>query len=885
MFPRLLTILVFTLLLFGANASAQTPETQGKTLFDEARVLAFQPEQSKQRLALEKFQEAARLFRQVGLSKNEFAAKLGAAFAAQQLGEYRVARELCIETLPFFDTPDQKYQLPQMVHTIAQLSLFLDDRPTAIKYFTRLLEIYKEIPPTPADQATMENDLGAVYYEVGQYDEALRYLGQALEGRRKLGNKCDLAATLTNLATVHQAKRQWSTALDLLKKEALPLYNVAAECALGDRDSANSECPNYQSATLINIGKIYYDTADYKSARCFYERALPLVTLKSFKAALFNNLGTIDYAVGNYPEALAWFQEAMKLHADIASAEALTNTVLTKTKQAKDISLSNLEAALRLRREIGSPNAEAATRNSIAELYNKLARPKDALSHLEVAIPQFRSAGDRSGEATALTNAMTSWRMVGDRKNALADGKQAVELFQTLRVEARSVNGEIERTYLQTVRQAYENTAELLIEEGLPEQAIEVLSLYRDTQSISGKRESIETSKLIAAQQALAANPSFRAVTLYTLVGESKFHVLAVTRDGIKVFSRPLPTSVLQQKVEDFLAVLQCAERSPYQSAAALYDLIFKIKSISDQRTTLETFLKTESAATLLWSLDHPLDAVPMAALYNATSKTFLIENYRTAVFTRGDASLFAREPGLWLTGIGLGTSKQFSGNDPIPGVEAALAAIFGDEAARRSGVLTGRVVVNENFTGKALEALDGHWPLVYIISHFVFDPGDSQASYLQLGNNTVYSLAQMRAQPDLFAGVELLAIPICESASAPADRYGKEIEAFADVAQQIGAKSVIGSLWKVSYHVTPHLMRRFYEMARANPRWSKAELLRQAQLDLLRGKSSVPKDSTIARGNCGTRYKSAPRFVASPKRPFAHPFYWSAFVLYGAPR
>lgn len=242
MFPRLLTILVFTVLLFSANASAQTPETQGKTLFDEARVLAFQPEQSKQRLALEKFQEAARLFRQAGLSKNEFAAKLVAAFAAQQLGEYRVARELCIETLPFFDTPDQKYQLPQMVHTIAQLSLFFDDWLTAIKYFNRLLEIYKEIPPTPSDQATIENDLGAIYYELGQYDEALRFLGLALEGRRKLENKCDIAATLTNLAAVHQARGQWSTALELLRKEALPFYNVSANCALGDRDSANSEC-------------------------------------------------------------------------------------------------------------------------------------------------------------------------------------------------------------------------------------------------------------------------------------------------------------------------------------------------------------------------------------------------------------------------------------------------------------------------------------------------------------------------------------------------------------------------------------------------------------------------------------------------------------------
>ena len=544
---------------------------------------------------------------------------------------------------------------------------------------------------------------------------------------------------------------------------------------MGNKDPANSQCPNNQAATLINIGKVYYDTADYKSARCFYERALPLVIQKSFKAALFNNLGTIDHALGKYPEALAWFQEALKLHADIASAEALTNTELTQIKQAREISLNNLEAALRLRRDIGNPNGEAATRNSIGELYNRLSRPKDALANLDVAITHFRAVGDRSGEATALSNTMISWRMLGNRKTALANGKQAIELLQTLRVEARSVNGEIERTYLRTVRQAYENVAELLIEEGLPQQAIEVLSLYRDAQSFSGKRESTtETSKLIAAQQALAGNPSFRAVTLYTLVGESRFHVLAVTRDGIKVFSHSLAASVVHQKVQNFLKVLQCAERSPYQPAAELYDIIFKSTLISDQRTTLETVLKNENAGALLWSLDLPLDSVPMAALYNGTTNEFLIEKYQTAVFTRSEASLFAREPKSWLNGIGLGTSKPFGVNDPIPNAEASLAAIFGDEAARRTGILTGKVVVNESFTDKALEDLDGRWPLVYIISHFIFDPGDSQESYLQLGNKTVYSLARMHAQPDLFAGVELLAIPICESASAPTDRYGK---------------------------------------------------------------------------------------------------------------
>ena len=95
----------------------------------------------------------------------------------------------------------------------------------------------------------------------------------------------------------------------------------------------------------------------------------------------------------------------------------------------------------------------------------------------------------------------------------------------------------------------------------------------------------------------------------------------------------------------------------------------------------------------------------------------------------------------------------------------------------------------------------------------------------------------------------------------------------------------MLASLWKVSYHVTPKLMIRFYELAQAHQEWSKAELLRQAQLDLIHGNISIPLSRGIARGNCGLNSNPHRGLVLDHKAPFAHPFYWSAFVLYGTGR
>ena len=863
-----LTAITLLIVSLSSFALGQTADPDANALFNEARALAWQSDASKKRLALKKFQEAARRFREAGATYNELAAYLGAGMVASELKEYRLARDLCAKSLPLFDPPERKHDRSIMLFNVGTYSILIGDRAAAIEYFTTLVKLYEELGEN-SDQAYVESDLGALYYQSGDYDKALHFLELALVRRKKLGKACDTAATWTNIGAVQIAKGEWTKAVESLKQQALPLYNTSTECALGTKYPKNTECPDYLAGTLINIGKLYYDLADYKSARCFYERAEPLVTYKDFKAALMNNLGTIDYKLGNYRSALAQFRQAKDIHAGVA-AEALTNIALAQPAQEKV--LATLAEALRLRREVGNENGEAVTLNGLGEVYNRLGRPKDALESLNRAIGLFQSAGDRGGEATALSNAMLSWRRLGNRKMAISNGRLAVDRFHELRVEARAL-GEIERTYLRTIRQAYRNLAELLIEEGLHEQAIHVLTLYRGAQSF-GPAQSIDVTQLIRVQQTLPA------VTLYTLAGENRIYVLAVTRGGIKVFSRAIASHALDQKVKNFLDALHCADRDPFRPGAELYDLIFRSTLISDKQTTLEGILKNDNTTALLWSLDRPLNAIPMAALYDAATKQFLIEKYQTAVFTRSDEELFKRELKPWLHGIGLGTSTQFTGLDPIRGAEASLAAIFGDKATKQTGVLTGKTVVNKQFTAKTLENLDGQWPLVHVVSHFVLTAGDSRSSFLLLGDGERYSLAKMRETPDLFAGVELLAVPICDTAVHDSDYYGKEIETMADLAQRLGANSVLASLWKVSYDVTPKLMLRFYELAQAHRDWSKAELLRQAQLSLLRGEIRIDSNANVTRGQCGPRVQS--RSLSIAKAPFAHPFYWSAFVLYG---
>ena len=125
----------------------------------------------------------------------------------------------------------------------------------------------------------------------------------------------------------------------------------------------------------------------------------------------------------------------------------------------------------------------------------------------------------------------------------------------------------------------------------------------------------------------------------------------------------------------------------------------------------------------------------------------------------------------------------------------------------------------------------------MHIASHFSFNAAKEETSFLLLGDGSYLSVEEMQNSPGIFERVELLTLSACDTATTGAN--GKEVEGMAFVAQDLGAKAVVASLWPVADIGTEVLMREFYRLRQANPQWSKAEALRQAQLALLKGKQT----------------------------------------------
>ena len=199
--------------------------------------------------------------------------------------------------------------------------------------------------------------------------------------------------------------------------------------------------------------------------------------------------------------------------------------------------------------------------------------------------------------------------------------------------------------------------------------------------------------------------------------------------------------------------------------------------------------------------------------------------------------------------------------------------------------MLPGTIKLDEQFTQEAmLTGLRQRNPVVHVASHFQFKPGNETDSALLLGDGQFLSLAQIKALPNVFSGVELLTLSACNTATSSSGANGKEVEGFGALAQRQGAKAVIASLWPVADRSTKHLMQEFYRLREAKGNVTKAEAMRQAQIKLLRGELQVTGEALAARDITHETDKTAnlPPFKLDPKAPYAHPYYWAPFILIG---
>jgi CHAT domain-containing protein len=316
---------------------------------------------------------------------------------------------------------------------------------------------------------------------------------------------------------------------------------------------------------------------------------------------------------------------------------------------------------------------------------------------------------------------------------------------------------------------------------------------------------------------------------------------------------------LLADRVEILVSAGNDIQRSPSPMARAALEVDAQALSVGlRQRTTqawrgpsqrlyagliapILPLLEQHHIDTIVFAPDGALRGLPIAALFDG--QHFLIEHYSVA----NALSLALVDPrplsAIQRRVLVAGVSQSVDGLPALPGVAQEAHAI--------AALMPGRELLDRQFTDERLTSAlrSGRYSIVHLATHASFGAsagesfvlaGDRRLSLSEL--ETIMSQARVRGEP-----VELLVLSACETAAGDDDA----VLGIAGVAYRAGARSVLASLWSISDQATSHLMPVFYRSL-SEGRLSKAQALRQAQLDLI----SDPNTS--------------------------HPYYWSAFVLIG---
>lgn len=379
-----------------------------------------------------------------------------------------------------------------------------------------------------------------------------------------------------------------------------------------------------------------------------------------------------------------------------------------------------------------------------------------------------------------------------------------------------------------------------------------------------------------------------RTVVISTIAGEDRLNLIVTTSDAQRAHTVDIKAADLNRLVYEFREAVKNPKVDPRPVGKRLYDVLFP--------AALQKDLEGVKADTIIWSLDGTLRYAPIAALWDG--EKYLVEHYAISVITlasRGNLNQAPTDRTKWQA-LGLGVSKPFQTFSALPAVPGELCRVVNDpQAAARckeseTGVVAGRSLLDDEFTLSTFKAHLGRYPVIHIASHFSLNAGNETDSFLLLGGGKTdeerrLTLASVRAELKTgFVGVELLTLSACNTAmTAGARSNGLEVEGFGALAQKQGAKAVLATLWAVADPSTRDLMAEFYRILETDKGIGKAEALRRAQLTLLNGTYKVEEIPLWRRGaEIVDMRKDLPSFKEDPNAPFAHPYFWSPFVLFG---
>jgi CHAT domain-containing protein len=723
------------------------------------------------------------------------------------------------------------------------------------------------------------NDLGSLYELTGRYEESELHYRRALEYCTKK-EYCDWderTVFLSNISMINDKTGRHSEA-EKICKNVLTIYEEELPFLLNTERVAHvichyaiilSHCGRHEESikqhyralamrenyflqdhsskileSVRELAHLYTKISLFKDAESFYFRALKIAEhiyegkYHPDYSDTLHGLARLCHATNRKPAAIFWAKKAINV---IQKIRENISGIKTEALRAFDNSVSSIYRELSDWLIDDGRLLEAQHVLSLLkeqECFEFVRRDASSASHVSEGLSYTEQ---EAAQAALYQSALQPLAELKSEQEALLANKQPTTTEKQRLAELENALEKAGADFNAALRKISEQLGSIRQDE------------FKNVQEAEGLMPALfELSELGGS-----------TVAIYTVCCENALHTILITPTVRKSFSSPIGEKELNKKIFEFRSALLPDNGKFYDSqslAEELYSIVV---------APLANELKVLKVTTILWSLDGVLRYIPMNALHDG--RGYLVESFCNVIITPASLTRLLLATKKQWTGAGFGVTQAHENFKPLPAVQEELSGIIRNPD-NLNAVLEGTLRLDADFNWASMKQdLAEHHPAVHIASHFRLSPYNNVESYLLLGDGEKLTLDLLQNQQYIFGGVDLLTLSACDTAVVSGT--GKELDSFSMIAQRLGAKSVIASLWGVEDSSTSPLMQEFYRLRESGV--TKGEALRRVQVKMLNGEIGVNANS-VSRGESLFRYEK------NPDKPYSHPYFWAPFVLIG---
>jgi CHAT domain-containing protein/Tfp pilus assembly protein PilF len=443
-----------------ASSSEQDYLKARGLLFEGNQLLANSDEQSLRR-AVENFQGALQLWRQLGERAEEAYTLHQLGYGHNKLKDQQKALEFYSQAVSIWEaTNNHQLDEASTLYNMGNLYSSSGKTASARECYQRAIEFMRSKGDKGALVYALTN-LGQLYINIGEFEAALKSHQEALALRRELEDVEGEARSLSNISGVYFRLGELQEALNY-SLQALPLRRAAAD-------------PRGEAITVNNIGTTYRELGEPQKALGYYQQALSLmrrpdtnrVNNSLTEAAIMDGIGRSFYNLGDYVKALEHYNQSLTLNqrsADpYAKAATLTNIGNVYARMGdQEKALNYFDQSLQLQRAIGDRRGQALTLQQAGEVYQASGDLKKARQYFNEGLDLSRTIKNRACEANLLYDIALNEKSAGHDVEARSQVEAAIAIIESARSAVTS--GDLRASFFASKQQFYELEIDLLMQ-------------------------------------------------------------------------------------------------------------------------------------------------------------------------------------------------------------------------------------------------------------------------------------------------------------------------------------------------------------------------------------------------------------------------------------